>query len=48
MVTITSNSTDDVALKLVASLDDETKGLLQHLLRLLKASSHMHCVLQKR
>ncbi|ACF14587.1 Methyltransferase type 12 [Chloroherpeton thalassium ATCC 35110] len=47
MVTITKEQAFDDGLKMIANLDDATKGLLQYLVSMLGCSSHMQCVLKK-
>lgn len=47
MLTITKDYINDQGLKKITELNDESKGLIQHLLTLVKASSHMMCVFKK-
>jgi len=47
MLAIAASHQDDPAFTALAGLDDEAKGLVQHLLGRLGASSHMQCVMTK-
>jgi 2-polyprenyl-6-hydroxyphenyl methylase / 3-demethylubiquinone-9 3-methyltransferase len=46
MLSIFENEIDD-GLKLLSDLDDDEKGVVQHLVSYLRGSSHMRCVLKK-
>jgi len=46
MVTETKEYIEDIGFKALASVDNNTKGLIQYLIAKLKVSSHMQCVLQ--
>jgi len=46
MLSLCENELDE-GLKRVSDFDDDTKGVVQHLVSLLRGSSHMRCILRK-
>ena len=46
MLSLCENELDD-GLKRLSDLDDDTKGVVQHLVSFLRGSSHMRCILRK-
>jgi 2-polyprenyl-6-hydroxyphenyl methylase/3-demethylubiquinone-9 3-methyltransferase len=47
MISLTKDYLKDEGLKMLSEFDDETKGLLQHLITLVNGSSHMMCIFKK-
>ncbi|MGS0763321.1 class I SAM-dependent methyltransferase [Syntrophomonas curvata] len=47
MMSLTRDYLKDEGLKMIADFDDETRGLIQHLISTVNASSHMMCILRK-